>query len=99
MAETLTTKGSTTHHFPNRALFEKALHLGLIKEGDVVYVDGVEQLDAVPTKGSENLVSSGAIYDAFEEVYDEIEDVETVAVTTAEVMELWNKIMNEGAVL
>lgn len=98
MAETLITKGSTTHHFPNKALFQKALYLGLIKEGDVVYVDGVEQLDPVPTKGSENLVSSGAIYDEIEKVYEEIEDVETVAVTTAEVMELWNKIMNEGAV-
>lgn len=98
MAETLKTKGSVTHHFPNKALFEKALHLGLLKEGDTVYVDGVEQLDPVPTKGSDNLVSSGAIYDEIEKVYDEIEDVETVAVTTAEVLELWNKIMNEGAV-
>ena len=99
MAETLKTKGSTTHHFPNKAMFEKALHLGLLKAGDKVYVDGVEQLDPVPTKNSENLVSSGAIYDAIEDIHEEIEDVETVAVTTAEVMELWNKIMNEGAVL
>lgn len=98
MAETLTTKGTRTHHFPNRALFEKALHLGLLKEGDIVYVDGVEQLDPVPTKGSENLVSSGAIYETVEEIYEAVEDVETVAVTSAEVLALWNKIMNEGAV-
>lgn len=98
MAETLITKGSTTHYFPNKRLFEKALHQGLIKEGDLVFVDGVEQFDAVPTKDSENLVKSGAIFEALEDIYEEVEDCETVAVTTAEVIELWNKIMNEGAV-
>lgn len=98
MAETLKTKGTTTHHFPNRATFEKALHLGLLKEGDEAWVDGVEQLDPAPTKNSENLVSSGAIYETVEEIYEAVEDVETVAVTPAEVLALWNKIMNEGAV-
>ena len=91
MAETLITKGSRTHHFPNRALFEQALHLGLLQEGDKVYVDGVEQFDLKPTKNSENLVNSGAVYEA-------VESVDTVAVTTAEILDLWNKIMNEGAV-
>lgn len=98
MAETLTIKGSTTHYFPNRKLFEKALHQGLIKAGDKVWVDGVEQFDAVPTKDSENLVKSGAIFEALEDIHEEVEDCVTVAVTTAEVLELWNKIMNEGAV-
>ena len=67
MAETLKTKGSTTHIFPNKEIFKKALHQGLLKEGDTAWVEGVEQFDTVPTKDSENLVNSGAVFNAVNE--------------------------------
>jgi hypothetical protein len=91
MAETLNVKGFKIHQFPNKKVYQQALRQGLIKEGEMSIVDGEEQFDSVPTKGSENLVKSGAIFDA-------VEEVATVPMTTSEVIELWNKIMNEGAV-
>lgn len=91
MAETLQVKGFKIHQFPNKELYQKALKQGLIKAGEMSIVEGEEQFDLVPTKGSENLVKSGAIFDA-------VDEVATVPVTTSEIIELWNKIMNEGAV-
>lgn len=98
MAETLKVKGLKVHQFPSKAAYKAALHQGVIKEGEFSVVEGEEQYDTVPTKGSENLVNSGAVYKALEEVYEEVEEVETIPVTTAEIIALWNKIMNEGAV-
>lgn len=91
-------KKITKHFFPNKKLYKAAMERGLIKEGDEVFIEGNESDDvtAVDYESLDNLPTingttvTGDLSGADLNLQDAM-----VEVSPTEVIDMWNRIMNE----
>lgn len=79
------------HRFPTVEAYRMALEKGVLKEGDLVSVDGDEYVvDDKVTPNSRNLITSGAVNKSVEEAKKE---VAPTALTNFEIEELLNSFV------
>ena len=91
-------KKITKHFFPNKELYMAAMERGLIKEGDEVFIEGntsesataadYESLDNLPTINGTTVMGDLNSEDLnLQQAMSEV--------SPKEVIDMWNKIMNE----
>lgn len=81
----------TKHIFPSEAAYIKAMELGKVNEGDEVYIEGIDEYKELADLPKLNGVTIVGDKTASEFGLQE----ELSELSTTEIIELWNKIMNE----
>lgn len=81
----------TKHFFPDESTYMKAMKAGVIKEGDEVVIEGIneyKELANLPKLNGVTIVGNKTTSDfGLQEELSEL--------STTEIIELWNNIMNE----
>lgn len=91
-------KKITKHFFPNKELYTAAMERGLIKEGDEVFIGGNESEEAVPVdyNSLDNLptINGATVVGDMKSEDLNLQDA-MIEVSPTEVIDMWNRIMNE----
>lgn len=91
-------KKITKHFFPNKELYMAAMERGLIKEGDEVFIEGTESEggNAVDYESLANLPTINGVTVKGNLSGEELNLQKAMEeVSPTEVIDMWNKIMNE----